>query len=435
MDWKEGLVNPEAAVRFGIQQLRSPLYRNSIILILISFSSAFLTFIFWVIAARYYSNFDVGVAAALVSASGLLSLISSAGFDLGLIRFLPHAKDTRGMINSCFTFSGLAAVVLSLIFIAGLPLWSPDLLLLRGIYLFILFVVAAAAGVISLLQLQVFTALRRPEYGWVQQAVFSVVRIPLVIALVSFNVTGIWASWTIALCLGILAGNILLIKVSPGYRPSPTIHRKIMNEMSRFSFGNYIANLAGTAPIYILPLMVLALLGAEANAYFYIGFRTGSLLFSLSLLVATSLFVEGSHTPERLRLLSIRSAAFTFALLLPALAICFIFGREILLLFGREYSQQALWIFWLVALSAIPYTFNETYLTIKRVQLQVSTIIYFSVFVSAVTIGIAYPLVMNAGLTGAGLSWLVGHGIATLWVGWWLIRTFSRRKRIDIEQT
>jgi len=55
---------------------------------------------FWLIAARFYSTADIGHASAIISAMGLISMLSLLGFDISLVRFLPEREDKK-LINSC----------------------------------------------------------------------------------------------------------------------------------------------------------------------------------------------------------------------------------------------------------------------------------------------------------------------------------------------
>ena len=96
------------------------LYRNAIYLMLNSAALAVLGFVFWILAARFYSTEEVGLAAAIIAAATFLALLSTLGLDYGLIRFMPNSgKKFNSLVNSCFTVSGLAAIVFSLIFLAG----------------------------------------------------------------------------------------------------------------------------------------------------------------------------------------------------------------------------------------------------------------------------------------------------------------------------
>lgn len=413
---------PPALLSLAGRMLKIPLYRNALILLATQGTIALSSMGFLVAITHLHSDDDVGIGAAFITATSLLSLVASFGFDFALIRFLPNSKDPGKIINSCITLSSAIAVVASLVFLAIVPLLGSDFAPLRGGYVSVLVVITAVSGVISMLQLQSFAAQRRPEYGLIQQVIFNFLRIPLAFALVAFDVTGICAAWAIALVVGIVIGNLYLRKAYPGYVPSPWISRTDLRRMLVFSSGNYFGNLATMAPGYILPLLILPLEGKAATGYFYVGLRAGQILFNAAYLVSMSMYVEGSHAPSKLRSLAPRSLLFTIALLLPALTVVFLFGSQILRVFGEEYSEEAVWVLRLVALSAIPFTINETFMMIRRVQLKVSTVVWFSALMSIATIGMAYPLIASMGVTGAGVAWLAGQALLSGWVVLWLLR-------------
>ena len=106
-------------------QIKDPLYRNSLLLMASTAMTSGLGFFFWMVVARYYTEYEVGIAAAIISAVSVLALISSLGLNVALIRFLAKAEKPVEMINSFFTINVLIALVVSGIFIAGLDLWSP----------------------------------------------------------------------------------------------------------------------------------------------------------------------------------------------------------------------------------------------------------------------------------------------------------------------
>ena len=102
------------------------LYTNSISLMANSVASSALGFVFWVLAARLYPVEAVGLGSAVLSAASLLTFIATLGLGAGLIRYLPGARsNATALINACFTISSLAALVAALIFLVGIPLWSP----------------------------------------------------------------------------------------------------------------------------------------------------------------------------------------------------------------------------------------------------------------------------------------------------------------------
>src|SRR3954462_3096430 len=69
-----------------LNQLRAPLYRNSIYLFGGTFISAGFNLIFWFVGARTTSAADVGIAQASIGSALLLILLA----DLGLATALPY---------------------------------------------------------------------------------------------------------------------------------------------------------------------------------------------------------------------------------------------------------------------------------------------------------------------------------------------------------
>ena len=72
------------------QHLSDPLFKNAYFLMFSSLTSAVSGFFFWLIAARFYSTEDVGLATAIIAAMSLISMLSLLGFDISLVRFLPE---------------------------------------------------------------------------------------------------------------------------------------------------------------------------------------------------------------------------------------------------------------------------------------------------------------------------------------------------------
>jgi len=416
--------------------MRVSLYRKAGYLMMASGVNSLAGFAFWAVAARLYPAEGVGLAAAAISAMGLLALLSTLGMDYGLIRFLPGSGDkAKNILNSCFTLGGLVSVALAVIFLAGLKLWSPALLRVQqNPVFFISFVVFALAAVYRVFAERTFIAGRRAGLALTQGLVFGLLRfIPLVILAPLFNVFGIFASWGIGLGLAVIVSIPFLIpRVQPGYRPAPKIDRKSIGNMMHFSFANYGANIFWSIPILCLPLMVVNLLGAEANAYFYIGWALGYLLVNIPVTVSLSLFAEGSHSEEQLGHNIARSLKLLL-LLVPVIAIVFLAGERVLALFGSAYAENATTLLWVLAVSAIPAGLNHIYFTVKRVQRRMRQVIGLSAFIAVVTMVLTYLLLPRVGIIGAGIGWLIPQVIVAVAVMPSLLR-WRRHSVVETEQ-
>lgn len=397
------------------QLLRVPLYSNAFYLMTASAASALLGFVFWIIVARFYSPEDIGLASAAIAAIGLLAAISYLGLGMGLIRFLPHAgENANSMINTVFTIGTLSSIIAAFVFIAGLGFWSPALLFIRQnpIYL-AAFIVFAIASTLWLLVGETFVAERRAGFVLANGLTFGLLKLPLPMALASFfHSFGIFASWGISLGVALLLSILLFLpRAQPSYQPFFAINKKAVNDMLHYSFANYLSFLFWGVPGFILPIMVVNLMGAESNAYFYIAWAVGSVLIMIPNATATSLFAEGSYEEEKLGSNIWRSLKMTLLILAPAVILVSAIADKLLLLFGASYAENATTLLRLLAISTLPLAINIVYLNIKRVEKKLRVIVGLTALVAAVTLGLAYLLLPRMGINGIGIAWLVSQGI------------------------
>ena len=410
----------------AINHIKDPLYRNSYFLMLNTVIGSALGFVFWMVVARFYSVQEVGFATAIFSAIGLVGIFSRLGFGATLIRYLPNETDKNGLINSCLTIMGLFSIALAIIFIVGLDLWSPALLFIRNSMIFSLSFIAVTCISAGLILNNVFIAFRRADFSFCQNTMVSALKILLVIFLTSFGVMGIFASWSIAISISFLISIFFLLpKIQPNYLPIPTIKKGIVDRIVNYSLGNYIVGVFESAPILILPLLIVNVLGAEMTAYFYIAWMIAGILYSISAATTSSLFAEGSNKPEELRKDVIRAIKFMFFLLIPAIIGILLFGGKLLMLFGKSYSENSLILLYIMAISSVPCTLNRIYITIKRVQLDIKPIIYACGFIAIFTVLGSYSLMIRVGLVGVGIAWILGQGIVSVVVGLWMVQKFK----------
>jgi O-antigen/teichoic acid export membrane protein len=394
-------------------------------------ANAVLGFVFWIIVARFYPAEDVGLASAAIAATGLLALFSYLGLGAGLIRFLPGSgKDASSMINTAFTVGVLASLLAISIFVAGLGFWSPSLLFLRQDPLYLgVFYLFSIIFTLSYLVDNALIARRRANYVLVRSLVFGILRLILpVILVVFFDFFGIFSSWGISMVVAFLLCILLFLpRAQPGYRPSFTFNRKVLSDMLNFSAANYVTSLFWSAPVMVLPIMVVNLLGAELNAYFYIAWSVSSVLAMVPTAASTSLFTEGSHEEKNLRPNIWRSLKMVFVILVPLVILVLVLADRLLLLFGSGYSENATALLRILTASTLPLAINLIYLGIIRVEKKLKTLIGLSIFAAVVTLVLSYVLLPRMGINGAGIAWLVSQSTITLWIvaGWLKGRTSS----------
>src|SRR2546422_2591737 len=109
-------------------RLTGPLARASGYLIATEIVAGALGLVFWIIAARRFTDADIGLAATLISSATFLATLSTLGFNISLVRFIPEGKlPVVRLINSAVTIASIVAVGVAVAFGASALAWLPAL--------------------------------------------------------------------------------------------------------------------------------------------------------------------------------------------------------------------------------------------------------------------------------------------------------------------
>ena len=403
----------------GLKSLyRVSLYRNAVYLILSQVAVSLSGFVFWILAARLCRPEYVGQASAAISATILLAYLSTLGLGYGLVRFLPRpGEKSRVLMNSVFLLTALASLVFASIFLGGLSFWLPSLNFIRQSPIFLASFITFTIGMtLSLLFHSTFVARRTTSLQFAQNLIASITKLILIVVMAKFfTVFGIFASQGLGITIGVIISVFAFLpRVEPNYRPIPLFKKGAVDEIVRYSFGNYIAELLWIGPTFILPIMVLNIIGAEQNAYFYIAWAVGTFLGSMGMATSASLFAEGSFDEAKLRENLRRSVKLIVTLLLPMIILVFLIGDKLLLLFGEVYSDKATHLLWILAVASFPMSLNWVYFAVERVRKKTKNIIIIVGFIALTTLVLSYFLLPVLGILGVGIAWISSQGIGSL---------------------
>ncbi len=392
---------------------KDSLYRNATYLMLNTGVMALLGFFFWVINTRLYSTEQVGIGTTLISVMTLISSFSILGLDSALIRYLPTSVRKNEKINTSFILVALMSILISSIYLIFLRTFSSKLLFVREniifALLFILFIIFSSLNTISE---NIFIAYRSSKYVLIKNTIFSVAKLILPFALIALGSYGIFTSVGISLAITFGISMFFLV-MKYKYSFKPKIDTDILKRMTKFSLGNYIAGFLGGSPAMILPILMTNTIGAEYTAYFYMDMMVANLLYIIPIATSQALFAEGSYNESELKIHLKKSIKIISIIIIPAIIITVFLGKYILLVFGKEYSDEGLLFLRLLALSGIFISCNTIFGIILRVKHKIMMLIYIN-FISAISIlGLSY-LLLSKGLLGIGLAWTAGQGLVSL---------------------
>lgn len=398
-------------------RLQAPLYRNGYAIVLSSGLTSALGLLYWVVATRLYSPAAVGLSAALISAMTLLANISQLNLKGALNRFLPRAGAGSGRLVTrsylvTFCISGLA----SLIFLAGIDIWSPRLAFLTDRpELALCFVAATMAWTTFVLQDSVLAGIRQAGWVPVENLTFSVAKILLLFAFVATApVLGVFVSWIVPVFMLIVPVNLLLfrrliprhVRATRG-REEPVPARRI----ARYVAADYAAYSIWSATIDVLPLIVLSVLGATANAYFFVSWSIAYSLYLITSGMGMSMIAEASLDPERLHEHRRRALLETARLVVPAAVLLVVAAPAILDLLGDGYSGEAVTLLRLLAVSAVPYIIVGTYVNVARVERRMRTVVITYAILCGLVLALGLPLLSAVGINGLGIAWLAAQSV------------------------
>lgn len=424
------MATPAGLLKALKQHLNTPLYANAYYLMSTSVVRSLSGVPFWMLAARLYAPAEVGLASAVLSAVALLATISGLGLGFGLIRFLPDANgDANDLLNSSFTLVVASSGVLASIFLIGLPLWSAPLAVMcYQTHFVVLFIPFATVATLSALTNQVFIAHRAARFSLYTNAIGSILKVPLLVpfAMLSGGVGIAFSVWTPMLLTLAVALVWFIPRIQHAYQPSPVFRGALIGGLMRYSLANYGANLLSALPATLLPLMVLSVLGAVGNAYFFAAWTMIQPLLMVAVAISFSLFAEGSHYERALPRTVGRAWVLALLILSAGVTTALLFGHRLLLVFGAQYSQNATTLLRLLSLCTLPAAIRMIGFAAYRVRKQLRRILVISTVDVALSVAFAYCFLRVIGLDGIGLGLLIGQVPVAA-----LVACTARRRRSD----
>ena len=409
---------------------RLPLFRNAYALFGSSLISSSLGLVYWAIAARVFPPAEVGVSASLISTLIFASGISQLNLQSALYRFVPQAgRRTRVLIGGAYLFvAGMAllvgvAVTLILFWLGAVP---TDIAEIGPAEL-----AAFAASVViwSLFAFQdfVLASLRLSVWVPIENLVFAILKLMLLVGFVWLHPFGIFVSWMLSALIGVIVVSglifgVLLRRHWPATRP---IHLTI-GAVARYAGADYVAGIFMTAGTSLVPVLAFVILGSVASGHFYPVWLITMMLWLAPAAMLSSLLVESSagHSDFRsdgLRVLKVIGLTVSGPILVLLLA-----APLVLLIFGQEYAEVGSAPMRLLALSTIPYAVKSYATYLSRYERRMRRVINIEAGAAIPSLVLAVILAPVLGLVGLALAVLLAQTMIAVVVTATVLRPIIR---------
>ncbi|HVV26270.1 MAG TPA: oligosaccharide flippase family protein [Candidatus Saccharimonadales bacterium] len=400
----------DAAKKLAVKTYRhfihDSLYRNSFFLMTNTACLAIFGFIFWALAARFYSTTNVGIVATLVSAANFIAILSTLGFDTSFIRYLPRSKFYAEQLDTGFMVSSLAAVFVSVIYLLVIKLILPGSLFIdNSLFWGVAFVIFMVINMLNNLTNIAFIAYRKSHYLLIINLIFGILRLVALVLLSRYKLGGIVLSYALAASLTLLL-TIAAFRRYLNYHVRPRIIKRELKRLAKYSFINYISTLFSSLPTLLLPTVIIKLLSPSFSAYYYIVSVIVAAILIIPQSSSQALFAEGSWDTIKLPHYFIKASKMVFPSTIGFIALIIVLAKPILEIFGRNYADHGLSLLILLSLAVVLKTASSLVSVILKI---------YHIIIPVAVAYVAYAVVILAGsIWGLPRIGLDAIGYATL---------------------
>jgi len=410
-----------ASVRNG---LRSPfllaLASTSTLLLGTTVITSVLGFVYWLVAARTFTESVVGLAAAMVASMTLLGTIAVLGFGTLLIRELPEQRGDRlGLILSALSTSAIAGVVAGALFVPAAGLLSDELAILRtGPIAPWLFSLGVGATAFVIVLDQALIGLGAPQLQLVRNTVFSVSKLAILIAAAvlmaaSIDSVALLATWLVAYVVSALAVALLL----RGRRDlgEAKVSVRPIRALGGEALKHHMLNVSLQSPSWAMPIIVTATVSAEANAAFYVAWTVAGFTFFVPNALTLALFALRSRSTEEPLWRSLRVTLWGSAgASLLALAGVAVLGRPLLSVFGGSYERDGYLPLVILASGVLPLILKDHYIVVKRLERGLGRPTVYAMVGGLLEVGFAAAGALIGGVVGLSIGLVLAFWIEGL---------------------
>jgi O-antigen/teichoic acid export membrane protein len=397
-----------------VGQCREPLFRNGHALNASALIASAIGLGFWVLAAHHYPMAVVGRNSVAVLVLMFIGGAAQLNLASALVRFLPGAgRKASGLVASTYAVSAAVAVVLATGFLLLIPYVAPELnFLVANWWLALWFTLSSAVWTVFVLEDGALTGLRRTPWVPVENAGFSILKAALVVPIAAVTSgAGIVVSWMLAAICTVIPTNCFLFgRAIPRHvrqsQPGTTV---TFEDLRRFVPYDYVGSLCWLAATSLLPLVVIARVGASTSASFSLAWIIAYSLYLVSINLGSSLVAETSADPTTLHHACRRVRIHLLKVVGPGVAVIVIGAPVLLRLMGSAYAAEGATVLRLLAISALPFIFTATAISAYRTRRDTRPVAIINAAVFTMVAVLSVVLLPMIGIAGVGVAWVAAQ--------------------------
>ena len=412
-----------APMRRLSEDWHDPMLRNGYALIVNVGATSVLGLLYWGLAARLYSPAEFGLGNAAIS---LMQLLAGIGgqltFAAALTRFIPRAGgDSSRLAFVSYCLAGGAGVLVSLVYLGGLRLGLYPAVLGRSWVLALALGGSVTVWCLFALQDAVLTGIRQAVWIPVENGLYGIAKIGVLIGLAHVTQRyGIFTSFTLPAFVALFPVNLLIFqRLLPRHTASVLVSGASGPEgaggvdaraIGRFMGGDYLGTIFLLTTGTLLPVLIVARLGAKEAGYFSSAYLIVYALDLVTVNMGVALMVEGASDRSRLAQHARHAIRRIVAIVVPAVAALLLAAPLVLsVVYGHEYAVHGAGLLRLLALAVLAKAVTSLYIALSRVERRVGRIAFFQALLLVSVTGLSWWLMGEMGVNGVGVAYLVSQ--------------------------
>ena len=381
--------------------------RNSLALAISAAVTGVLGLVYWALIGRMYPAREVGAAAAIITTATMLSAFGNLSFGALFERFVPVAGPRLPVLVRTGFVTG--AVVGALLAVGFLWIGPTDSLFTGWLDRALFPVVVVSFSVFALLD-HTAVGLRRGTWAAQKNISHAVIKCVLVLvcAAVATRATIVWTWVGPAVVLSAVLGVVVIRRI----RTEPALTGQSLpptKELGGYLAGTYLLYVVGALAPLLLPLIVVAHLGTELNAYFAIAWSlVTALVVLLTILMGPYIAAAAADSANAYRLTQ------RFLLIMGIVggsgaAFLGLAGPALLSLVGPQYREFGGPLLQLAALGIVPALFGYAYSAISRLLGRLRYAVAAQCINAALMLGLGVAWVDVDGLRGLAYAFITAE--------------------------
>ncbi len=388
-----------------------PMVLNSVTVIGGKLATMGLGFVFWVVAARTFSQDQVGLASGAVSAMMLCTQFAILGVGSALITHYPqHAADPRRLFENAFSLTSTAALIIGAITVVSAGLFLNNLGVIAHSPWFVIFFLAATlTGTLGILLDQASIALGRGDQVLTRGLAFGAVSLAVLSAIAwgtsTDHAVGMFFPWVVSGTVACAMGAWQLSHALDGYIVRPRVSRAMWRDLTRVALPNWALTMTERTPGLVFPVLVTEVLSTRDNAIWYTAWMMAWVLFVVPISVGLTLFADATNNPQKLRRAVRVGLGTALGIGVVGGALIAALAPLLLTILGKRYAVDGVPVLRILCISVVPLAFTQAYYAICRSQQRLKEALVIGVISATASIAIGAAAAATWGLNGIAIAW------------------------------